>query len=147
MRRQQALAKMQAKFRGNRERQVHIKRARAGIPVCPFLRTPARAIDAMLEVSGITHGDLVYDLGCGDGAISLEVARQLGARCVGFDIDTSGRCNMYSVGAPSFNPQTLPGEPVKKPSDLVLSTSGRCKKNGSKCYLVKRERKARDATR
>lgn len=87
MRRQQALAKMQAKFRGNRERQVHIKRARAGIPVCPFLRTPARAIDAMLEVSGITHGDLVYDLGCGDGAISLEVARQLGARCVGFDID------------------------------------------------------------
>ena len=75
------------RFRAERERSTHIKRAREGKPVCPFLRTPERAVEAMLRLSAPTETDLVYDLGCGDGAISLEVARARGARCVGFDID------------------------------------------------------------
>ena len=41
----------------------------------------------MLRLATPAEADLVYDLGCGDGAISLEVARTCGARCVGFDID------------------------------------------------------------
>ena len=41
---------------------------------------------AMLELGIITAGDVVYDLGCGDGAISIEAAR-VGARVTGFDID------------------------------------------------------------
>jgi SAM-dependent methyltransferase len=43
-------------------------------------------IHAMLEVSSVGPGDVVYDLGCGDGEIVIAAARR-GARGVGVDID------------------------------------------------------------
>jgi ribosomal protein L11 methylase PrmA len=41
----------------------------------------------MIEVGDISAGDLVYDLGCGDGRIVITAAVQRGCRGVGFDID------------------------------------------------------------
>jgi hypothetical protein len=70
---QTALSRLQAKFRGGRDRETHISRAKLGIPVCPFLRTPSNAVAAMIDMANINAGDVVWDLGCGDGAISLEV--------------------------------------------------------------------------
>ena len=84
---QLALSKMQARFRGGRDRDTHVSRARAGLPTCPFVRTPLRAVAAMIELGRIEDTDVVYDLGCGDGAICFGVARACRARCVGFDID------------------------------------------------------------
>jgi predicted RNA methylase len=40
----------------------------------------------MIELGSIKSTDVVYDLGCGDGLISLAAGR-VGARCIGFDID------------------------------------------------------------
>lgn len=85
--RQAALAKLQAKFRGQRERETHVARAREGKSVCPFIRTPSRAVRLMVELCRVGDDDVVYDLGCGDGALTLGVARHCKARCVGFDID------------------------------------------------------------
>jgi ribosomal protein L11 methylase PrmA len=43
-------------------------------------------VDAMLKVANVKAGDVVYDLGCGDGRIVVTAAK-LGARGVGIDID------------------------------------------------------------
>ena len=40
----------------------------------------------MVKLAGVTKNDVVYDLGCGDGALLIAAAR-LGARVVGVDID------------------------------------------------------------
>jgi ribosomal protein L11 methylase PrmA len=40
----------------------------------------------MMKLAGVTANDVVYDLGCGDGALVIAAAR-LGARAVGVDID------------------------------------------------------------
>ena len=41
----------------------------------------------MLELAAVRKGDVVYDLGCGDGRIPITAARKYGARGVGVDID------------------------------------------------------------
>jgi SAM-dependent methyltransferase len=60
----------------------------------PALRTPdviyvptrQTVVDAMLKVANVKAGDVVYDLGCGDGRIPVSAAK-LGARAVCIDID------------------------------------------------------------
>jgi SAM-dependent methyltransferase len=44
-------------------------------------------VDAMLKMADVKRGDVVYDLGCGDGRIVITAAQKLGARGVGIDID------------------------------------------------------------
>lgn len=41
----------------------------------------------MLALAGVGPGDVVYDLGSGDGRIPITAARNYGARGVGIDID------------------------------------------------------------
>jgi SAM-dependent methyltransferase len=52
-----------------------------------FVPTPQEAVDKMLEMAEIKKGDLVYDLGCGDGRIVVTAAKRYGVRAVGVDID------------------------------------------------------------
>ena len=51
-----------------------------------WVPTPDPVVDGMLQLAGVTKGDVVYDLGCGDGKIVIAAAK-LGARGVGIDID------------------------------------------------------------
>jgi len=53
----------------------------------PFVATPPDVIERMFQLAGVGSGDVVYDLGCGDGRIVIEAARRYGARGVGVDID------------------------------------------------------------
>jgi SAM-dependent methyltransferase len=53
----------------------------------PYVSTPQSVVDAMLRLAAVRQGDLVYDLGCGDGRIVITAAREFGARGVGIDID------------------------------------------------------------
>ncbi len=53
----------------------------------PFVPTPNPVVEAMLRLAGVKAGDVVYDLGCGDGRIVIAAARQKGVRAVGVDID------------------------------------------------------------
>lgn len=51
-----------------------------------FVASPPAVVDAMLDLAEVRRGDVVYDLGCGDGRLVIAAAR-LGARGVGIDID------------------------------------------------------------
>jgi predicted RNA methylase len=44
-------------------------------------------VDRMLTLAKVGPGDVVYDLGCGDGRIVIAAAQKFGARGVGVDID------------------------------------------------------------
>ena len=52
-----------------------------------FVPTPQEAVEKMLEVAGVKKGDVVFDLGCGDGRIVVTAAKKYGVRAVGVDID------------------------------------------------------------
>jgi SAM-dependent methyltransferase len=53
----------------------------------PFVPTPPEVVDRMLELAEVKRGDVVYDLGSGDGRIIIRAAKRYGARGVGFEID------------------------------------------------------------
>ena len=52
-----------------------------------FIPTPQEAVDEMLTLARLKPGELLYDLGCGDGRIVVTAAKLFGCRAVGFDID------------------------------------------------------------
>jgi SAM-dependent methyltransferase len=53
----------------------------------PYVPTPPEVVQKMLDVGRVRKGDVLYDLGCGDGRIVITAAKQRGARGVGIDID------------------------------------------------------------
>jgi hypothetical protein len=55
--------------------------------LAPFAQTPEAVIDAMLALAAPRKGDVLYDLGCGDGAIVIRAAEKYGVRAVGLDLD------------------------------------------------------------
>lgn len=52
-----------------------------------FVPTPQDVVEKMLEMAAVKKGDLLYDLGCGDGRIVVTAAKKYGCRAEGFDID------------------------------------------------------------
>lgn len=55
--------------------------------IVPFVPTPQEVVDKMLETAEVKKGDVVYDLGSGDGRIVITAARKYAVRAVGFEID------------------------------------------------------------
>jgi cyclopropane fatty-acyl-phospholipid synthase-like methyltransferase len=53
----------------------------------PFVPTPVNVIDRMLEVAQVKQGDVLYDLGSGDGRIVIRAAKKYGVRAVGIEMD------------------------------------------------------------
>lgn len=51
----------------------------------PWAPTPKKTIDLILEEADIKPGQIVYDLGCGDGRVLLR-AEKLGAKTTGFEL-------------------------------------------------------------
>lgn len=53
-----------------------------------FVPTPHEVVQAMLKVAKVGPGDVVYDLGSGDGRIPIAAVKDFGAaRATGIDID------------------------------------------------------------
>ncbi len=52
-----------------------------------FVPTPQELVDDMLRLADVKKGDVLYDLGSGDGRIPITAARRYGIRAVGIDID------------------------------------------------------------
>src|SRR3954463_9584460 len=54
-------------------------------PIVPYVPTAESIVETMLDLARVGPGDVVYDLGCGDGRIVIGAARR-GASGVGVDI-------------------------------------------------------------
>ncbi len=52
-----------------------------------FVPTPQEVVDKMLELAQLKKGDVLYDLGCGDGRIVVTAAKKFGVKAIGFDVD------------------------------------------------------------
>ena len=53
----------------------------------PYIPSTQQNVDEMLRLAGVRPGDVVYDLGSGDGRVVISAARDWGARGVGIEID------------------------------------------------------------
>jgi SAM-dependent methyltransferase len=56
-------------------------------PDVEYEPSPQNVVERMLKLANVHKGDIVYDLGCGDGRIVITAAKQFGATGVGIDID------------------------------------------------------------
>lgn len=57
------------------------------MPDVPYVPTRQVVVDAMLEMADVKKGDVLYDLGCGDGRIVITAAKAYGATGTGIDIN------------------------------------------------------------
>ncbi|MEM2282469.1 MAG: methyltransferase domain-containing protein [Candidatus Hadarchaeales archaeon] len=49
--------------------------------------TPPSVARRMLELARVKPGEIVYDLGCGDGRMAILAAKEFGARAIGIEIN------------------------------------------------------------
>ena len=52
----------------------------------PWVPTPQELVDTMLDMATVSAGDLVIDLGAGDGRVVISAAHR-GARAIGVELD------------------------------------------------------------
>jgi cyclopropane fatty-acyl-phospholipid synthase-like methyltransferase len=69
--------------------------------IVPYVPSPQFVVDKMIDLAAVKPGDLVYDLGSGDGRIVITAAKR-GAQAVGFEIDGDlvgeSRANIKKAG-------------------------------------------------
>jgi len=61
--------------------------AEEGAQTPPFITTPDEVVERMLRLAGTGPGDVVIDLGSGDGRIVIAAAKKFGARGIGIELD------------------------------------------------------------
>jgi ubiquinone/menaquinone biosynthesis C-methylase UbiE len=54
--------------------------------LAPYIPSPQLVVDRMLEIAQVKPGEMVYDLGSGDGRIVITAAQKFAARGVGVEI-------------------------------------------------------------
>src|SRR5437762_13856647 len=58
-----------------------------GKKIVPYVPTPQEVVERMLELAGVTKGDMDYDLGTGDGRIVVTAAKKYRDMTIGYEID------------------------------------------------------------
>jgi len=53
----------------------------------PYVPSPEAIVKGLLKLADVHKGDVVYDLGCGDGRIVIAAVKDFGARGVGVDLN------------------------------------------------------------
>ena len=70
---------------GSASAQSHLR-----TPDTVYIPTPNEVVTAMLRLAHVGHGDVVYDLGSGDGRIVIAAVKEFGAaRGVGIELDVA----------------------------------------------------------
>jgi len=75
-------------------------------PDVVYVGTPYDIVSKMLQMAQTKKGDMVYDLGCGDGRMLVLAAQKYGCRAVGYDIDPE-RVNESIANAARNNVEKL----------------------------------------
>ncbi|MGD1070171.1 MAG: methyltransferase domain-containing protein [Bryobacteraceae bacterium] len=65
---------------------AHAQRFTDPDTLAPSFPTPQTIVERMLALAQVKPGEMVYDLGCGDGRIVITAARMFKARAVGIEI-------------------------------------------------------------
>ena len=52
-----------------------------------YVPTPKDIVRKMLRLAGVRRGEIVFDLGAGDGRFLIEAVRGFGAQAIGVEID------------------------------------------------------------
>jgi SAM-dependent methyltransferase len=73
--------------KGSLSSQQSPQKKRLRRPDVIYYPTPAETVAEMLRMAKIKKGDVLYDLGSGDGRIPIAAAKQYGIRAVGIEID------------------------------------------------------------
>ena len=60
---------------------------RSADQLAPFDPTSQEVAERLLVLAGVRKGDVVYDLGSGDGRMVIAAAKKFGVKTVGFEID------------------------------------------------------------
>ena len=60
---------------------------RYGNRLSPYVASPPKVVDRMLELANIKPGETLYDLGCGDGRVLIAAVERYHANAVGVEID------------------------------------------------------------
>ncbi|MEN9559143.1 MAG: hypothetical protein RLZZ502_354 [Pseudomonadota bacterium] len=81
-----AIALAQTPTQTQAQTQAQTQPSARPIEEVPFVVTPPRVVERMLQMAEVGNKDLVYDLGSGDGRIVLAAARR-GAKALGVEID------------------------------------------------------------
>lgn len=55
--------------------------------MAPYVPTPLKVVHRMLKLGEVKSGDILYDLGSGDGRIVITAAQEYGAKAVGVELD------------------------------------------------------------
>src|SRR6185295_320749 len=61
--------------------------AQFGNRLSPYVASPPRVVDRMLDMASIRPGETLYDLGCGDGRVLIAAVEKYKAKAVGVEID------------------------------------------------------------
>ncbi len=62
-------------------------KARNTNSLAPYVTSPQQIVDKMLEAAELKPGELVYDLGSGDGRVVLTAVQKFNAKAVGVELD------------------------------------------------------------
>ncbi|MGA2972774.1 MAG: methyltransferase domain-containing protein [Candidatus Bathyarchaeia archaeon] len=54
--------------------------------IAPFVQTPLEVAKKMLDLSQVKPGEVLYDLGCGDGRLIILAAKDIGAKSTGIEL-------------------------------------------------------------
>lgn len=90
---------------------------RSQTPDVIYVPTPPAVVEAMLDMVALRDGDVLYDLGSGDGRIPIAAAKRKQVRAVGIDIDPQ-RIKEANANAKAAG---VTGEVSFKQADLFTS--------------------------
>lgn len=71
-------------------------------PDVVYVPTPEDVVREMLKLANVHKGDILYDLGCGDGRTVITAAKEYGIKAVGIDINperiSESQANAHAAG-------------------------------------------------